>query len=101
MEPYAQAARNGFLLTYDLIKEKNYPRLIDELKRLEWQPELWSVWMLPRTKSEGLTVLKLLDHFRKFVDGDDEFIIIEIADIAPWLNGKNRDARFKSLEPPA
>lgn len=75
----------NFLVAYDLNKVKNYPRLIDELKRLNAKHEQGSVWTL----WADYTVESLRDHLKGFIDGDDQIIVVEVAaraDINPGLD---------------
>lgn len=65
----------NFLVAYDLNKVKNYPRLIDELKRMNARHEQGSVWTLWASH----TVESLSDRLKGFIDGDDQIIVVEVA----------------------
>ncbi len=66
-----------YLVSYDLNKEKNYPKLWDELKKLGGHKPLESVYFLDVT-SASATVL--LNHLKKFIDDDDQLIVVPFSD---------------------
>lgn len=76
--------KHAYLITYDLIQEKDYKRLIEELKRWECRSSgLLSAWVLPATdRTADLTADTVLEHFRKFIDDDDKLIVVGIASYA-------------------
>jgi hypothetical protein len=63
-----------YLFTYDLVKQKDYPALWDELKRLSAHRAMASVWLVavPKTADE------LNVYFRSFVDKDDKTFVLEL-----------------------
>jgi len=82
MEPSAKTG-HAFLITYDLIKDKDYKKLIDELKRWNCRSDLLSAWVLPASaRTAGLTAQAVLERFGGFIDGDDGLVVVEIADYA-------------------
>lgn len=62
-----------FIISYDLNKQKNYPKLWEELKRLGCVRALESVWIGKLTGTAD-TVIK---HLTQYVDGDDSLIVSE------------------------
>lgn len=63
-----------FVVTYDLIDGKDYPRLIDELERLGGHKPALSVWFVDVTSK---TAAELRDHLKNFVDPDDRVVVVE------------------------
>lgn len=68
-----------YFLSYDLIDEKNYQKIYDELSSFKAVRILKSVWCF---KYEEGSASDLKDHFKKFIDKDDRLIIIESVDWA-------------------
>lgn len=62
-----------YLISYDLIKQKDYTKLIDELKRLSAEKILLSAWKadLNNTPSE------VFNYFKNFIDNDDRLVVIK------------------------
>ena len=83
-----------FLVTYDLIKDKNYKLLADELERLEGHKALLSVWLLDLTN----TTTEVRQHLGGFVDDDDKLFVAEMTvkpsftkafkGTSAWLDGR-------------
>lgn len=63
-----------YAVTYDLVNNKDYKRLIDELRNMDAHRPALSVWFLDwEGDSESL-----LAHLRGFVDDDDKLIVIRM-----------------------
>jgi hypothetical protein len=73
-----------FSLSYDLVKRKDYPKLWEELERLNAKKVLFSQWVMDL--SDDLTALQVRLHFEKFVDADDRLVVIRFraADYASY-----------------
>lgn len=63
-----------YLLSYDLIKRKDYPKLWDELERLRGHRTLESLWLINMNK----TAKEVYDHFSNFIDEDDRLWVSEL-----------------------
>lgn len=63
-----------FVLTYDLIKRKDYPKLWEELERLSAHRAMDSFWLI----SLNNKAREVHDHFKQFVDNDDRLWVSEI-----------------------
>ncbi|MDU9393138.1 hypothetical protein [Pseudomonas sp. zfem002] len=63
-----------FTVSYDLINNKNYKLLIDELNRLGAHRSLESFWLV----AYNSTAKGLHDHLRKFMDSDDKLWVSEL-----------------------
>jgi hypothetical protein len=62
----------SFLVSYDLIKGKDYDKIINELKRMSGHRALLSAWLVDY---EG-TVKELFERLSKhFVDDDDRLVV--------------------------
>lgn len=69
-----------YFVSYDLVKNKDYSKIIDELKRLNARRMLKSNWCLTRPTSGESKNLR--DHFQKFIDSDDRLVVSEVTDWA-------------------
>lgn len=63
-----------YVVSYDLRKYKDYPKLWDEFKRLEAHKPLRSVYFL---NVDTTSAAELRDHLSQFIDGDDQLIVVE------------------------
>jgi hypothetical protein len=62
----------NFIVSYDLIKAKNYPRLIKKLESMGATKLLFSVWTLQST----LSSLQILNLLRAEMDADDKLLVV-------------------------
>ena len=63
-----------FIVSYDLIKRKDYPELWDEFKRLNGHKCLRSVYLMQANNSAA----EVRDHLKKCID-DDQLIVVEFS----------------------
>jgi len=71
-----------YLISYDLIKGKDYKRLIDEIKR-KYKPRskpLESVWIIKSSTSCS----EVFDNLSNYVDEDDKLIVLELNNVGNW-----------------
>lgn len=68
-----------YFLSYDMIKDRDYARILNELKRFDAVRVLYSTWCFNRVNT---TTAGLRDHFSKFVDNDDRILVDECKDWA-------------------
>lgn len=71
-----------YYLSYDLVKEKDYEKLYEELELIGAKRVLESVWCFRYAKGKSSD---LIDRFKKFIDSDDRLLIVESAGSA-WIN---------------
>ena len=64
-----------FLISYDLVKDKDYKTLIDEIKRIGGARCELSAWFV----EQNMTAFALRDHLKKFIDDDDKLVVIEFS----------------------
>ncbi|MEX2450431.1 MAG: hypothetical protein WD407_06205 [Rhodospirillales bacterium] len=64
-----------FVISYDLIKRKDYQTLWDELDRLNGQKALNSFYLI----NLNSTAAQVRDHFKDFIDDDDRLIVVEFS----------------------
>lgn len=80
----------SYLVTYDLIKRKDYPELI---KALESYKTTWhclgSVWILKTDK----TAAQIFDHLRPHIDQDDKLIVILLQREAKWTASFSKECQ--------
>lgn len=64
-----------YCITYDLIKDKDYSSLIDEIKKFpSWWHQTGSVWFV--VSSESSVVIR--ERLKKMMDSDDKVFVIRI-----------------------
>lgn len=68
------------LVTYDLIKRKNYPELIKELEKFPYWHCLGSVWIV---KSD-LKCSEIRDRLLSHIDSDDKLIVLKLTGEGAW-----------------
>ena len=84
-----------FTVSYDLLRNKDYQRIIDELKRLEATKVLLSMWFVELDN----TAQQVKDHLAGFLDDDDRLVVVEFSKKPAYtraLEGTNAwvNARF-------
>ena len=62
-----------FVVSYDLRKNKDYKRIIEELERLGGHRALESFWFVDLEN----TAVQVRDHLKDYVDSDDQFAVVE------------------------
>jgi hypothetical protein len=72
-----------FVVSYDLIKRKDYPELIGALEELGAQKSLLSQWFVDNACSAADLYAHLLPH----IDGDDRLMVIEFSKKPAWNIG--------------
>ena len=68
------------LITYDLIKHKDYPELIGALQQYNYWHCLGSVWIVKSDATSEAIANALLPH----VDADDKLIVCKLTGEAAW-----------------
>lgn len=86
-----------FVLTYDLIKRKDYQTLWDELKRLGAHRALNSFWLLNLNN----TAKETHDHFKQYVDSDDRLWVSELTKTNYYSNAMSGTNNWLKNNPPA
>ncbi|CAN1533800.1 hypothetical protein MCEMIH15_01485 [Caulobacteraceae bacterium] len=69
-----------FVVTYDLIQQKDYETLTDELTRIGGEKAALSVWLV----EQNLSALEMRKHLQGFVDDDDKLIVVEFSKKPSW-----------------
>lgn len=78
-----------FVISYDLIKQKDYPNLTKELERLGAKRVLLSMWLAELDPADPQAIL---NHFKQYIDTDDRMMVIEFKKkpaLTPCLKGTN------------
>lgn len=86
-----------FVVTYDLIKRKDYQTLWDELKRLGAHRALESFWLV----SVSNTGKELLEHLKQYVDNDDRLWVSELTRSHWYTKAKGGTNEWLKANPPA
>lgn len=86
-----------FVLTYDLIKRKDYPKLWDELELLGGHRALASFWLLDLNH----TAKEVHDHLKSFVDGDDKLWVSELTKAHHYSGANAGTNAWIAANPPA
>jgi hypothetical protein len=87
------------LITYDLIKAKDYKKLIDKLNDMHAIKELFSTWSLSIDKTSA----QLLEELKPYVDADDKLKVFEFINRADyplypdWFNFLRNDRKSSGL----
>lgn len=68
------------MVSYDLIKRKNYPELIKQLESYPYWHCLGSTWIV---KSE-LTAMQLCTQLLAHIDADDKLIVVTLSGQGAW-----------------
>lgn len=63
-----------YIVSYDLIKEKDYPKLIEELEKYESCKPLLSVWVIVTEQS----AVEIRDHLKNFIDENDKLLVVQV-----------------------
>lgn len=74
---------SDYIVSYDLKKHKDYPRLYAALKQWRAVPLLESFWLVPDLKGPAAAVLDLL---RRYIDNDDGIAVIQIVPGMQWCS---------------
>jgi hypothetical protein len=61
------------VISYDLVKRKDYPELLGELNRLKAAKALLSYYFLDINN----TAAEIRDHLSKYIDDDDRLVVVE------------------------
>ena len=72
-----------FVVTYDLVKEKDYNKLINELVRIGSEKIALSVWLV----EQDMTAFGMRDHLKNFIDDDDKLVVIEFSKKPSYTRG--------------
>lgn len=70
----------NFLVTYDLIKRKNYPELIATLEQFDYWHCLGSVWIVKWDRSAEDLAALLYPH----IDSDDKLLVVALGSDRAW-----------------
>ncbi len=62
------------MVEYDLIKTKDYTRLIQEIEKLTPTKLLSSSWLI----NTNLTPFEVANHLENFIDSDDKLAVFEV-----------------------
>jgi hypothetical protein len=63
------------IVSYDLVKKKDYPELLEELKRLGAAKALLSFYFLDIDN----TAAEIKSHLAQYIDGDDRLVVTEFS----------------------
>ncbi len=74
--------RDLYCLSYDLIKDKDYDRIISKLEEIGAKRVLLSVWCFKRSNTSAA---ELRDFFAGFLDSDDRLMVVKSSESA-WRN---------------
>lgn len=66
-----------FIISYDLNKQKNYPKLYDQIKTAgsSWCHPVDSTWLVSSNSTSAL----IRDHIKKSMDQDDAVLVCKVA----------------------
>ncbi|WP_064561364.1 hypothetical protein [Buttiauxella brennerae] len=71
----------AYIISYDLIKNKDYKSLINEIKKYSnWAHPTESLWIIISDDSSSV----IRDHLKQFMDNDDKLLVIKSSGIGAW-----------------
>lgn len=79
-----------FIITYDLVKNKDYLKLTTELTRIGSEKIALSAWLV----QQNMTAKSLKDHLANFIDEDDKLIVIEFSKRPAFTRGFTAGANW-------
>ncbi|HSH86863.1 MAG TPA: hypothetical protein VK958_06390 [Methylophilus sp.] len=81
-----------YLVSYDLIKNKDYTRLQAAITSFPWMKILLSQWII----LSDLDIVTLRDHLSSYMDSDDKLFIVQLpkGSIAAWVNLPTEDSQW-------
>ncbi|TFW72064.1 hypothetical protein C3Y98_04470 [Methylotenera oryzisoli] len=73
-----------YLISYDLIQTKNYPKLHDAIRKYgNYCKPLESTWIIQTAD----TTINIRDYCLQYIDIDDRLFVVKLeADTAAWYN---------------
>jgi len=81
-----------YIVSYNLIKERNYEKLYDALKSYRtWAKITESTWAIVTNK----TATEVRDHLSKFIDEDDRLFVVKSGVASAWRNVRCRNEWLK------
>lgn len=87
-----------YTVSYDLMKDKDYTKLTNELRRLGGHKTQLSLWLVNVTSTSASD---LLNHLKRFVDGDDRLWISELTKNHTFSNALSGTIDWLKANPPA
>jgi hypothetical protein len=86
---YGENQMKKYLISYDLDKPgQDYTDLIAALRKAGAIKVLYSQWGLETTS----TAVQIRDYLRKFIDGNDRLLVVELSGEIAWYNMIASDA---------
>ncbi|HIQ45419.1 MAG TPA: hypothetical protein EYH47_22005 [Pseudomonas oleovorans] len=70
-----------YFMEYELRKQRDYPTLYAELRRLGAVRVLESFWCF---KVDGSSAETIRDHFKRYIDSDDGIAVVQASDWATY-----------------
>ncbi|HEK0966005.1 TPA: CRISPR-associated endonuclease Cas2 [Proteus mirabilis] len=84
---------SSYLISYDLIKEKDYEKIYDAIKSFgTWARVTESVWIVV----SDLSCSELRDKLSEYMDNDDRLFVLKSSGIAAWRNVRCRNEWLKT-----
>lgn len=80
---------NSYIISYDLVAERNYDALIAELETYNYWHCLESTWIVKSDESTSDIHTKLGKH----IDGDDLLIVIKAVRDASWSDSFSQECQ--------
>jgi len=85
-----------YLVAYDLIKRKDYPKLLEELERLKAHKTQYSLWLINLNN----TAKEVVEHFQQFVDSDDRIWVSKLTSSHYYVNAIGGTNKWLEANPP-
>lgn len=80
---------NFYLISYDLIQDKNYKGLIDAIKSIAngYCTPLKSVWLIGNSGTSS----EVRNYLSGYIDSDDKLLVVKLSDEAAWTTSIGND----------
>lgn len=78
----------SFIVSYDLIKNKDYPELFEAIKRYNCLHVLESVWIVNSSSSSKA----IRDNLKTCMDSNDKLFVAELTGQSAWRNLSKEDS---------
>lgn len=70
-----------YIISYDLIKRKDYNSLINEIKKTQkWAHPMESLWIIVSNESAS----EVRDRLKLHMDNDDKLLVVKSSSVGAW-----------------
>lgn len=82
---------SSFLVSYDLISDKNYSKLYEAIRNYgSYAHILESVWIINSSSSS----VEIRDNLKHYLDSDDKLFVAKLTGESAWKNLSNENSNW-------